>query len=83
MEIAYPPDGAHVDLGLTAGAPGRELALEVRNGRPPFVWLANERPIAREPYARTARWRPDGPGFATLAVVDARGGSSRVTVYLE
>jgi penicillin-binding protein 1C len=83
VQIAYPPDGAHVDLGLTAGAPVGDLSLEVRDGRPPFVWLANGRPIAREPYARTARWRPDGPGFATLAVVDARGGSSRVTVYLE
>ena len=72
VEIAFPPDGARVDLGLSdalasgqdAGERGAELALQVRNGRPPFVWLVNGRPIAREPYARDARWRPDGPGFA-------------------
>jgi penicillin-binding protein 1C len=91
VEIAFPPDGARVDLGLSdALAPGQaavqrgaELALHVRNGRPPFVWLVNGRPVALEPYARAARWRPDGPGFAEIAVVDAAGAASRVTVFIE
>ena len=91
VEIAFPPDGARVDLGLRdalasgqgAMKLGAELALQVRNGRPPFVWLVNGRPVAREPYARAARWRPDGPGFAEIAVVDAAGAASRVTVFIE
>ena len=81
-EIAFPPDGARVDLGLS-GSTAAAIALKVRNGSPPFTWFANGAPIAREPYARTARWEPDGPGFATLSVVDGRGQSSRVTVLLE
>jgi penicillin-binding protein 1C len=70
-----------VELGLTAGT--ASLALKVRNGTPPFAWYANGAPIGREPHTRSTRWHPDGPGFATIAVVDARGQSSRVTVFLD
>jgi penicillin-binding protein 1C len=85
LGIAFPPAGARVDLGLTDAGPGQgpALTLKVRNGHPPFVWLANGRPIAREPYSRSASWRPDGPGFATIAVIDGRGDATRVVVYLE
>jgi penicillin-binding protein 1C len=83
LEIAFPPDRAQVDLGLGINSGGGQaLALKVRNGRPPFLWLANGAPVAREPYARTAHWRPDGAGFATIAVIDAEGRSSRVRVQL-
>ena len=81
-EIAFPPDGARVDLGLS-GSIGTTVALKVRHGSPPFTWLANGKPIAREPFARTSRWQPDGPGFATLSVVDGGGQSSQVKVLLE
>ncbi len=78
--IAFPPAGARLAL-----APGgeAELTLKVRDGQPPFTWFANGAPIAREPYARATRWRPAGPGFVSLAVVDAEGRSSRVRVFLE
>jgi penicillin-binding protein 1C len=84
LEIAFPPDGAVVDLGLGLGLGGGvELALKVRNGTPPFQWLANGRPIAHAPYARSVQWRPQGPGFATIAVIDGQGQSSRVSVSLQ
>ncbi len=78
--IAFPPTGAR--LTLTADGE-KELTLKVRDGQPPFTWFANGTPIAREPYARVTRWHPPGPGFATLAVVDAMGRSSRVRVFIE
>jgi penicillin-binding protein 1C len=81
-QIAFPPDGARVELGLS-GAADASLTLKVRNGTPPFAWYANGAPIGREPQARSTRWQPDGRGFATIAVVDARGQSNRVTVFLE
>ncbi|NEX15120.1 MAG: penicillin-binding protein 1C [Halochromatium sp.] len=84
LEIAFPPDGAVVDLGLGLGlSGGAELALKVRNGSPPFQWLANGRPIAHAPHARTVQWSPEGPGFATIAVIDGQGQSSRVSVSLQ
>ncbi len=81
-EIAYPPQGARVDLGLAAGQ-ATPLVLKVRGGTPPYTWFANGSPIGREPFARTARWSPDGPGYVTLTVVDGRGLAARATARLE
>ncbi|PLX36685.1 MAG: penicillin-binding protein 1C [Hyphomicrobiales bacterium] len=81
-EIAFPRDGVRVDLGL-GGTRAMELALKVRNGAPPFVWLVNGQPLAREPFSREARWQPDSPGYATVSVIDADGKADRVTVFLE
>jgi penicillin-binding protein 1C len=81
-QIAFPPDGARVELFLGAGGESA-LILKVRDGSPPFHWFANGVPIRREPFARTSRWLPGGPGFATLSVVDGRGLSSRVSVFLQ
>jgi penicillin-binding protein 1C len=82
LEIAFPPDGAEVDLGLSRGR-GAELALKVRNGSPPYQWLADGKPIALMPYDPSLRWRPEGPGFVTLAVIDGTGQSSRIRVSLK
>jgi len=81
-EIAFPPDGARVELG-TAKGPAAGLAIEVRNGSPPFTWLANGVPVAHEAFSRSSRWLPDGPGFATLSVIDGRGQSGRVRLFIE
>jgi len=80
-EIAFPPPGSRIALVGEGGA--RRFTLKVRNGSPPFTWFANGAPVAREPFARTAQWSPDGPGFTTLSVVDGRGRASRVQVFLE
>lgn len=81
-EIAFPADGVDVDLGLKSGneAP---LVIKVRNGVPPFTFFANGAPFGRSAFARQNSWRPDGPGFVTLSVVDAEGRSDAVTVFLD
>jgi penicillin-binding protein 1C len=81
-QIAYPPEGARIALSR---GPGRnaDLALRVRDGVPPFTWFVDGAPVVREPYARTARWTPEGPGYITISVVDSRGGSARARVVLE
>ncbi|MEY6434276.1 penicillin-binding protein 1C, partial [Thioalkalicoccus limnaeus] len=81
-EIAYPPDGAQIALGLDRATPAA-LPLKVRNGLPPFIWYVDGAAVARSPYGRPADWHPTSPGFATIAVVDARGRASRVRVLLE
>lgn len=81
-EIAFPPDGVQVDLGIRAGDPG-PLVIKIRNGKPPFTWFANGTPIAQTPFARSESYEPDGPGFVTLSVVDSAGRSDRVTVFVE
>ncbi len=81
-EIAFPPDGVRVDLGAAAGG-GMPLVVKVRNGAAPFTFLANGVPIARSAFAREESWMPDGPGFVTIAVIDGKGRSDRVTVFVE
>jgi penicillin-binding protein 1C len=81
-EIAFPLDGAAVDLGIAAGDPG-PLVIKIRNGEPPFTFFANGVPIGRPPFARSETWQPDGAGFVTLSVVDATGRSDRITVFVE
>jgi penicillin-binding protein 1C len=80
-EIAYPPNGARIELDPGSGAGA--LTLKVRNGTPPFTWFANGTPVGREPFARTSSWAPDGPGFVTISVVDGRGGAARVAVFID
>lgn len=79
-EIAFPPDGALLEM---AQGQGGGLALKVRNGVPPFTWLADGVPVAREPFGRTSSWIPAGPGYTVLSVLDGRGRGSRVRVYLD
>ncbi|HEY9010071.1 MAG TPA: penicillin-binding protein 1C, partial [Devosia sp.] len=81
-EIAFPEDGTDVDLGLASGSE-LPLVIKVRNGVPPFTFFANGAPFGRSAFARQNAWRPDGPGFVTLSVVDAEGRSDNVQVFLE
>ncbi len=81
-QIAFPRDGVRVDLGLKDHN-AVQLALKVRNGEGPFVWLVNGRPLERNPFSREARWTADSPGYATVSVIDANGKADRVTVYVE
>lgn len=82
-EIAYPLDGVRVDLGLLSNGDTVPIVIKVRNGAPPFTFLANGLPIGRSAFAREEEWTPDGPGFVSLSVVDGEGRSDRVTVFLE
>lgn len=80
-EIAFPADGVDVDLGLTAGSE-RPLVVKIRNGVAPFTFFANGAPFAQSNFARQNSWKPDGPGYVTLSVVDAEGRSDAVNVFL-
>ncbi len=63
LRILFPPDGAMVE-SLEEG-----VALRAAGGRPPFRWIADNRPL---PDGATF-WRPDGSGFTRLVVVDKDG----------
>jgi penicillin-binding protein 1C len=81
-EIAYPPRGVRVDLGIRAGDPA-PLVLKVRSGAPPYTWFVNGAPIGTAEFGNPLTWQPDGPGFVKLLVVDGHGASATSTVYLE
>jgi penicillin-binding protein 1C len=83
LKIAFPPDGAVVDLGLNDGARDQPLALKALGGAPPFTWFVNGQPVAEPDVRRQSAWKPDGAGFARVSVVDAKGASDAVVVRLE
>ncbi len=83
LKIAFPPDGARIDLGLGEGARDVKLALKALGGAPPFAWFVNGQPIGDAELRRQSAWRPDGAGFARVSVVDAKGESDAVMVRLE
>ncbi len=84
LAIAFPPDGALIELGL-GGRAGAfdELALKAQGGAPPFTWLVNGSPVAAQEIRRQSFWRPDGAGFARISVIDAQGETDSVTVRVE
>lgn len=84
LRIAYPPDGALIDLGLKlAGGMAEPLALKASGGVPPLRWLVNGVPVGAADVRRQAAWQPDGAGFAEVSVIDARGATASASVRVE
>jgi penicillin-binding protein 1C len=84
LRIAYPPDGARIDLGVTASAgDSSPLAMKAQGGVPPLTWLVNGRPVGEAEARRQASWQPDGAGFARVSVVDSTGATDSVSVRVE
>ena len=73
LRIAFPPDGAELEGGW--------LSARVAEGRAPFTWLADGRPVATGA-ARQVDLGQMGPGFTTLSVIDADGRSARTRVRM-
>jgi penicillin-binding protein 1C len=79
--IMFPPDGARLELiGERDPDP---LALKIAGGRAPLTVMVNGVPLPAHPGRRTFFFTPDGPGFARLTVMDARGATDSVTVRLQ
>jgi len=79
--IMFPPDGARLELaGSEHSAP---VALKIAGGRAPLTVMVNGVPIVGQDGGRTLFFRPDGPGFIRLTVMDARGAADSVTVRLQ
>lgn len=75
-KLAFPPDGARLAMSETG------LTVKVRDGRPPFTWLADGAPVLTRSFAREAELPVAGPGFVNLSVIDGDGRAARVTVRL-
>jgi penicillin-binding protein 1C len=83
LKIAFPPDGAKVDLGIAQGAADAMLALKALGGAPPLMWFVNGAPLGAPDPRRQTVWRPDGAGFARVSVTDAKGATDSIVVRLE
>jgi len=80
--ITFPPDGSRVDLGYS-GNMQQPLVLKVRNGRPPFTWIADGLPVLIAVHDRQTSFTPDGPGYLSLAVIDSDGLSQNIRIAVD
>ncbi len=82
LKIAFPPDGARIDLGLRDGAKA-ELSLKALGGALPLTSFVNGAPVGEPDLRRQSAQRPDGAGFARVSLIDARGASDSILVRVE
>ncbi len=82
MTLAVAPEAGERNAGAGDGRAGpmAPVLLRASRGALPLTWLANGRKINAPPHRREALWRPDGPGFATLTVIDQDGRMDEIGV---
>ena len=76
----FPPNGARLEF---AAAGQSEMALKISGGVQPLTLLVNGVPSSARGTQRTLFFTPDGPGFARLTIMDARGVADSVVVRIE
>jgi penicillin-binding protein 1C len=81
--IAYPPEGARIELSIGSDNVLAPLVVKLQGGRPPFRWLANGKPLEKQYRRRQLHWVPDSPGNANLVVIDAVGRAASVDVFVD
>ncbi|WPL16685.1 Penicillin-binding protein 2D [Thiorhodovibrio winogradskyi] len=84
VQIAYPPNGARIDLTSSAVPHSMQrLVLKARGGQAPFRWIINGQPITHDAFTRSSRWQPDGRGFTRILLIDATGSKATAQVFVE
>ncbi|WP_354191831.1 penicillin-binding protein 1C [Bosea sp. OAE506] len=83
LKLAFPPEGARIDLAASAADGRPELNLKVAGGAPPYTWLVDGAPILSPTRRREAIWQPPGKGFLRISVIDGTGASESVSVRLQ
>jgi penicillin-binding protein 1C len=79
--IMFPPDGARLELA--GGSRPDPIAVKIIGGRNPLTVMVNGMPLPARRGRHTVFFQPDGPGFARLTVMDARGSSDSVMIRLQ
>ncbi|WP_371225173.1 penicillin-binding protein 1C [Roseovarius sp. 2305UL8-3] len=75
-KLIFPPDGATLALE-------GDIPVKVRDGKPPFTWIANGTPLRVQEHRRETTLPRLSVGFSQLSVIDAEGRAARVTVRIE
>ena len=73
LRLVFPTEGIVLDPDEDADGNPAPLILSASGGRRPLTWLVNGRPLAVTGNRRDVPWRPDGPGFVRVTVIDADG----------
>ncbi|KPF67664.1 penicillin-binding protein 1C [Bosea sp. AAP35] len=83
LRLAFPPEGARIDLSASTADGRPELNLKVAGGAPPYTWLVDGAPVLAPTRRRESAWQPPGKGFLRISVIDGTGASESVSVRLQ
>jgi penicillin-binding protein 1C len=81
LHILFPPDGARLDLSATDGKPDA-VPLKVAGAVGALTVLVNGVPVAADG-SGTPFFKPDGPGFSRVTVLDSSGAAASVVVRVD
>lgn len=81
FEIAFPPDGATVEMAA-AGDRTATLSLRANGGRKPLRWLIDGRPIPVSPFKRAVSWTGAAEGRVRITALDADGHAASAEVWI-
>ncbi|MBE0533777.1 MAG: penicillin-binding protein 1C [Rhodospirillales bacterium] len=81
FEIAFPPDGATVEMAAAADGTAT-LALRATGGRKPLRWLIDGRPITVSPFKRAASWTTATEGRVRITALDVDGQAASAEVWI-
>jgi penicillin-binding protein 1C len=81
-QIAFPPDGATVEL-VNDAEDGEAIALRAEGGLSPLRWIVNGEALPDAGRYETTYWTPDGEGWTRITVIDAEGRSATSVVRLK
>jgi penicillin-binding protein 1C len=81
LHILFPPDGARLDLSSTDGKPD-PVPLKITGAVAPLTVFVNGNPVSPQDRG-TLFFKPDGPGFSRVTVVDATGATDSVVVRVD
>jgi penicillin-binding protein 1C len=77
--ILFPADGMVIE---TARA-DPDVVLKAKGGRGELCWIVNGKPLGSAKLGADMFWRPDGEGYARIAVVDSEGNRAAVRVRVK
>jgi penicillin-binding protein 1C len=81
LRILFPPDGARLDLAATDGKPNA-VPLKITGAVAPLTVLVNGVPIPEQNHGALF-FRPDGPGFSRVTVIDSAGATATAVVRVD
>jgi penicillin-binding protein 1C len=73
LRLLFPPP----DATISGDGP---ITLRAMGGRRPLLFLVDDTPLPSDPARREASWKPDGPGFYRLTILDADGHAAHAPV---
>jgi penicillin-binding protein 1C len=81
LRIVFPPDGARLDLAATDGK-ANAVPLKITGAVAPLTVLVNGVPVPEQDHGALF-FRPDGPGFSRVTVIDSAGATATAVVRVD